>query len=1233
MFASFVKPTSERPKSKKNTYVLSNPALFSHLLSKDSFNPAISVIIPVYNRKQYIGECLDSLLAQTFQNFEIIVIDDSSTDNSVEIVESYLPKFGERLKIIKLEKNTGHPGIPRNKGIAIAQGEYIYCLDSDDIITETAFEEMYGLGQKYDADVVYCEKYYKSESIGKEFRDNIRITDSRLQQPPFVEKPTLDTNDLSERVRKFLRGNYWMSPALRFVKRDLLIENDIKFPDLVGSEDDVWSMEIVFCSKRFLRIPNICFIRRIHEDGISFGKYTTSAHVQRWMDLTIRNLKEMDNFLQKIDFFRENPIHRYEILARSVNSGFAQIFEKCAPESAFDIYNIFQEKFGKSLGEYDVLISSLCAYAVNQQKKSIQETNRRIAEKDAEINRLKKRIGYFPPPLPALHSSFPAISVIIPMYNVEKYVGECLDSLLAQTFQNFEVIVVDDCSTDSSCFVVESYIPKFEGRLTLAHMKKNSGGAGFPRNKGIKLSRGEYLSFIDPDDTITTTALEELYQEAKNFDADVVQSEKWYQLPEVSYYDPVCRKNLKPYSWPTKEKIFITKPTLLTDDLEARIIDFSKRWLTWSVCLQLVRREFILKNELTFTSIHAEDMLFTICELCCAKKYVVVPNVFYLYRLREGSAIREVFDVPKMIHKYLSTLKYAINYLDEFLNRQELFLKRTDLKYVLFNTFVMEVIGRLNRVYLQTPAYALDELLRKEFDSDIAFSAFIFNTMNSYRLKLNPAQENGIAPKNTANPLKVSVIIPLYNSEKYIGECLDSILAQTFQDFEVIVVDDCSTDNSFKIVEIYAPKFNGRLKLTKTEKNTGSPGDPGNIGVNLSRGEYLLILDNDDTIAPDALEKLYTVASNFDADVVTCEKYYKIPEESWYDVEFRKQLNPYSYKVGDFVNEPTLIPFDIAERVRACHQRKFLWPLWCKLIRRTFLIESKIRFTNNIIQDMLATCCLAYTAKRFVRVPYIINFYRFRNASLQHQNREPIKQMKKYLNALTVGFRYLDDFLSRQEFFKKNQTIKQTALDTYMRDIWDGYIKKIYDDIPVQERNDILRKEFTNTDNTALTVFLFNILPNVSTVPKKEIMINDKLMPYITSRLDIKFVPKTGVGDFKIFSLSDKNASINKPSWLNIDGVGYQIQSCVGKLEFVAKATADGKIELNLRGLDVRDPKDNSKRIPYWIDYTKLTINDKTIIDKPTPAWHDKAYYYAIEVKADEELKIQFEWLPHRDSV
>lgn len=180
----------------------------------------------------------------------------------------------------------------------------------------------------------------------------------------------------------------------------------------------------------------------------------------------------------------------------------------------------------------------------------------------------------------------------------------------------------------------------------------------------------------------------------------------------------------------------------MTADLEQRMLDFVKRWLTWSVCLQLVRRRFVVDNEIKFANVHAEDLLFTMCEFCCAQRYLVVPNVFYLYRLREGSAIRENFDVAKLIHKYTLTLKLGMTCLDEFLNGQELFARRADLKYQLFQMFVTSILGRLDKVYEKIPAHALDELLRKEIDDcDTALTAFIFNALNVYRLQLGQARQ------------------------------------------------------------------------------------------------------------------------------------------------------------------------------------------------------------------------------------------------------------------------------------------------------------------------------------------------------------------------------------------------------------------------------------------------------------------------------------------------------------
>ena len=125
------------------------------------------------------------------------------------------------------------------------------------------------------------------------------------------------------------------------------------------------------------------------------------------------------------------------------------------------------------------------------------------------------------------------------------------------------------------------------------------------------------------------------------------------------------------------------------------------------------------------------------------------------------------------------------------------------------------------------------------------------------------------------------------------------------------------------------------------------------------------------------------------------------------------------------------------------------------------------------------------------------------------------------------------------------------------------------------------------------------------------------------ARINIKLVPQ-GEGDFKV-SVSDDKAKVWKPEWFNKGGIGYQIQS------HAEKATADGQIQLWLMGVDVRYPKDNTKRVPCWIDYTKLVINGEVIFNKLTPAWHDKPFCHNMNVKAGDEVKIQIEHLVHND--
>ena len=736
------------------------------------------------------------------------------------------------------------------------------------------------------------------------------------------------------------------------------------------------------------------------------------------MDLPVRGLKKVDDFLAAKDFFKSNLSCRYEILNGFLQAGLTESFKACQELTADTVYDIFRKNFGGYLGKHDILLAALYAYVFNQGKVSDEQQ--------------KKFAPIFANP----NLDPPAISMIIPMHNDEKYIGKCLSSLLAQTFKDFEVIVIDAGSADSSFAIVKECAEKFNGRLTLVQSTQNLKYADFPRNKGIELARGEYLSFIETDDTLAPTVLDELYSEAKKFDAQVVHCRKYYFIPDdASAY---------------KEKKFITQPTLLTNDLEKRIKDFSQKWSQWISCLQLIRRDFLVDNGIRFVNLSAKDMVFTMCELCCAENYLLLPNAFYNWRQRRVFSSQEETDSSRTLQKHAQILKQEINYLDEFLNRQELFATRTDLKYALFDALLAANLRRLDDIYQKVPAHELCELLSKEFDG--AFSAFLFNAMNIYRLQLNPPQESIDAPTLEILPAidaeqdfvpekfpAISVIIPLFNVDKYVGECLDSLLNQTFQNFEVIVIDDCSTDNSRAVVESYAPKFNGRLTLLRSEKNSDYAGFLRNKGIDFAQGEYLSFLYPYDTLAPTAFEELYQAAKKFNADVVHCEKCYKIPDEFYQDDDYRKNLKPSSLPTGDkkFVTQPSLLTNDLEKRVKDFSKLWLSWNVCLQFVRRDFLIGNGIHFSNIYAEDMIFTFCELCCAKNYLVVPNVLYFYRLREDAevketfdVLQENPDVPKIIQKYAAALKQGINFLDDFLNRQEFLTERADLKYVLLDT-----------------------------------------------------------------------------------------------------------------------------------------------------------------------------------------------------------
>lgn len=369
------------------------------LLEADAFSTdrrnaclAISVIIPLYNAEEFIGACLESILAQTFSDFEVVVVDDCSTDNSVKIVENYISKFGGKLTLLHTEENSGGGALPRNKGLYFSRGEYVFFVDSDDSLKKNALQELYSLVKDFDADVIYCEKNFEVDEDG----ENIRLVTH--QNGTLVEKPIFETNILAKRVNIFLEHDIWGAPWCKLVRRNFLIENEIIFPNFSPCQDYFWTLNLYFFAKKFLRVPLAVYVWRQTRKSSIRGKDTVEDKFNLWLRPMIFGLKHLDNVLGKLEFFRDNADFRHAVLDFVVKKMFAMSFGASTVIPQFAIYGAIKQEFGKKLGDHDVLISMLCSalnmqqkiFVNNQQKfnQIVADTEKRIAALEDELKRL-----------------------------------------------------------------------------------------------------------------------------------------------------------------------------------------------------------------------------------------------------------------------------------------------------------------------------------------------------------------------------------------------------------------------------------------------------------------------------------------------------------------------------------------------------------------------------------------------------------------------------------------------------------------------------------------------------------------------------------------------------------------------------------------------------------------------------------------------------------------------------
>ena len=441
------------------------------------------------------------------------------------------------------------------------------------------------------------------------------------------------------------------------------------------------------------------------------------------------------------------------------------------------------------------------------------------------------------------------ISVIIPVYNVEKYLHVCLNSVLNQTYQDFEIICIDDASTDDSLEILE-YFAKKDSRIVIIKQDFNQG-PGYSRNCGLNVAKGEYIFFLDGDDWIDFNTFEVLIKKADENDLDLLFFNEFNfhgKTHEFLFDSSLNDEFLIKY----ENKVFNHF------DLDKK--DLFK--LSNNLWNKLYSKSFLDDNDIQFCNenLDYENIPFFYKVMASADRISVINGMFYNYRKNEfllGKSNNEkIFDIFNIYW----------DVLDVFIKNKQLYqyYKRILLNYIFSN---------LEMKYELIP----DELKERFF---IETQSLFCNFIKYYDLYLD-LMENvdsdilnkfsfDVIVERIKNPSKLSIVVPVFNTEDYLPNVLESIVNQSIglENIEVILVDDCSTDKSWSIINEYSKKYDNIIGIHLLE-NSQSPSKPRNIGVRNASSDYIIFQDSDDGFTENACEWLYDVVVEDDADLVT----------------------------------------------------------------------------------------------------------------------------------------------------------------------------------------------------------------------------------------------------------------------------------------------------------------------------------------------------------------------------
>ncbi len=669
--------------------------------------PKVSVIIPCYNQVQYLTEAIESVFRQSLTDYEIIIVNDGSTDDTKNVAESIVSSNpGMRVFLINQE-NQGLAAA-RNSGVRKSKGKYILPLDADDMIYPEMLQKTVSL---LDSD----------SSIAIAYTDVIKfgVVDEKIQQMEY---------DFSK----------------------LLYQNH-----LVGSS--------LFCREVWEKV----------------GGYNINM---RW---------------------------GYEDWDFWISCGEKGFYGKRIPEFLF----MYRIKESSMLTE---------AFKKDKEIKAKIVLNHPTSYTNEEIEKAKHLLDSIK------SNNVPKVSVVIPCYNHGQYLTEAVESVFKQTFTDYEIIIVNDGSTDDTKNVAESIISTNPEKQVFLINQKNQG-VPLARNNGIGKSRGKYILPLDADDKI--------YPEMLQKTIDLLKSEPTIAIAycDAIYFGKEDRRVITP-EYDFSKLIYQNQLNYCSlyrkeawESVGGYNINMRCGYEDWDFWISCGEKGFSAKRNPGFLFMYRVKDKSRYTELLKkdkelrARVFLNHPNLYKREEIDEASCIVDDIKLGE-----LPLIK------KEFIYKYE----KDDLYTVLPNTH--DHIKNLENALIRK-----DEKLKnkeshiKEFEETTSGPESVITDLKEISLK-------------TRNGPLVSVILPTYNRPDMLKEALGSILSQTYKNIEIIVINDAG-ENVSEIIKLVNGE--GKIVYLQHKENRGLAAVR-NTGLKAARGKYIAYLDDDDVYYPKHIETL-----------------------------------------------------------------------------------------------------------------------------------------------------------------------------------------------------------------------------------------------------------------------------------------------------------------------------------------------------------------------------------------